>query len=48
MPDEAIRELEKAVALAPTSVKAQFNLAIAYGASPSARTGEGDRAAARR
>ena len=32
---EAIRELEKAVALAPTSVKAQFNLAVAYGASPS-------------
>jgi tetratricopeptide (TPR) repeat protein len=32
--DEAIRELEKAVALAPASVKAQFNLAIAYGASP--------------
>ena len=31
---EAIRELEKAVALAPDSVKAQFNLAIAYGASP--------------
>jgi tetratricopeptide (TPR) repeat protein len=31
---EAIRELEKAVALAPTSVKAQFNLAVAYGASP--------------
>ena len=31
---EAITELEKAVALAPESVKAQFNLAIAYGASP--------------
>ncbi len=30
--EAAIRELEKAVALAPTSVKAQFNLAIAYGA----------------
>ena len=33
--EEAIRELEKAVALAPASVKAQFNLALAYGASPS-------------
>ena len=32
-PDEAIRELEKAVALAPASVKAQFNLATAYGSS---------------
>ena len=32
-PEEAIRELEKAVALAPTSVKAQFNLATAYGSS---------------
>jgi len=31
---EAIRELEKAVALEPASVKAQFNLATAYGASP--------------
>jgi len=31
--DEAIRELERAVALAPTSVKAQFNLATAYGSS---------------
>ena len=31
---EAIRELEKAVALAPNSVKAQFNLAVAYGSSP--------------
>src|SRR5206468_5975225 len=31
--DEAIRELEQAVALAPNSVKAQFNLAVAYGAS---------------
>jgi tetratricopeptide (TPR) repeat protein len=30
---EAVRELEKAVALAPGSVKAQFNLAIAYAAS---------------
>jgi tetratricopeptide (TPR) repeat protein len=33
---EAVRELEKAVALAPTSVKARFNLAAAYGASPTA------------
>jgi tetratricopeptide (TPR) repeat protein len=32
--DEAIRELEKAVALAPASVKAQFNLAMAYSVSP--------------
>ena len=32
--EQAIRELEKAVALEPTSVKAQFNLATAYGASP--------------
>jgi tetratricopeptide (TPR) repeat protein len=29
---EAVRELEKAVSLAPASVKAQFNLALAYGA----------------
>jgi len=34
--DEAIRTLEKAVELAPASVKAQFNLAAAYGASPGA------------
>jgi tetratricopeptide (TPR) repeat protein len=33
-PDEAIRELETAVALAPGSVEAQFNLATAYGSSP--------------
>ena len=33
-PKEAIKELEKAVALAPDSVKVQFNLATAYGASP--------------
>jgi tetratricopeptide (TPR) repeat protein len=32
--EDAVRELEKAVALAPTSVKARFNLAAAYGASP--------------
>jgi tetratricopeptide (TPR) repeat protein len=32
--DAAIRELERAVALAPTSVNAQFNLAVAYGTSP--------------
>jgi tetratricopeptide (TPR) repeat protein len=32
--EQAIRELEKAVALEPSSVKAQFNLATAYGASP--------------
>ena len=32
---EAIGELEKAVALAPNSAKAQFNLAVAYGASSS-------------
>ena len=32
--EEAIRELEKAVALAPTLVKARFNLASAYGTSP--------------
>ena len=31
---EAISHLEKAVALAPGSVKAQFNLAVAYGVSP--------------
>jgi tetratricopeptide (TPR) repeat protein len=31
---EAVRELEKAVALAPGSVKALFNLAVAYGSSP--------------
>jgi tetratricopeptide (TPR) repeat protein len=33
--DEAVRELEKAVALAPGSLKAQFNLAVAYGENPS-------------
>jgi tetratricopeptide (TPR) repeat protein len=33
--EQAVTELEKAVSLAPTSVKAQFNLAQAYGASPS-------------
>jgi len=33
--EAAIRELERAVALAPTSVNAQFNLAVAYGTSPS-------------
>jgi tetratricopeptide (TPR) repeat protein len=32
--EAAIRHLEKAVAQAPTSIKAQFNLAVAYGASP--------------
>ena len=32
--EEAVQELEKAVALAPGSVKARFNLAAAYGASP--------------
>jgi tetratricopeptide (TPR) repeat protein len=32
---EAVRVLEKAVALAPTWLKAQFNLAEAYGADPS-------------
>jgi tetratricopeptide (TPR) repeat protein len=32
--EQAIVELEKAVALAPASVKAQFNLAVAYAASP--------------
>ena len=34
--EEAIRELEKAVVLAPASVMAQFNLALAYGASGTA------------
>ena len=32
--EEAIQELEKAVELAPTLVKARFNLAAAYGAGP--------------
>jgi len=31
--EEAVRELAKAVALAPGSLKAQFNLAVAYGAN---------------
>ncbi|HEU0038304.1 MAG TPA: tetratricopeptide repeat protein, partial [Verrucomicrobiae bacterium] len=31
--EQAVIELEKAVALAPDSVKAQFNLAVAYGSS---------------
>ena len=31
---EAVRVLQRAVALAPTSMKAQFNLAEAYGADP--------------
>jgi tetratricopeptide (TPR) repeat protein len=34
--EQAIRELEQAVALAPNSVKAQFNLAVAYAAGPNA------------
>jgi tetratricopeptide (TPR) repeat protein len=38
--EEAIRELEKAVALAPRSVNAQFNLAVAYGASRSRGAGK--------
>jgi tetratricopeptide (TPR) repeat protein len=33
--EQAIGELEKAASLSPTSVKAQFNLAEAYGNSPS-------------
>jgi tetratricopeptide (TPR) repeat protein len=33
--EQAISELEKAVALAPDSVKAQFNLAVAYGVGSS-------------
>src|SRR5438552_2474280 len=33
--EQAVRELEKAVALAPGSLKAQFNLAVAYGQNPS-------------
>src|SRR5262249_53216502 len=32
--DQAVKELQRAVALAPNSVKAQFNLAVAYAASP--------------
>ncbi len=32
---QSIRELEKAIALQPRLLKAQYNLAIAYGASPS-------------
>ena len=32
--EQAIRELEKALSLEPASVKAQFNLATAYAASP--------------
>jgi tetratricopeptide (TPR) repeat protein len=31
--EQAVSELEKAVSLAPDSVKAQFNLAVAYGSS---------------
>jgi tetratricopeptide (TPR) repeat protein len=37
---EGVRELEKAVTLAPGSVKAQFNLAIAYAASAGGATKE--------
>src|SRR5207247_9554868 len=33
--DLAVAELEKAVALAPGSLKAQFNLAVVYGQNPS-------------
>jgi tetratricopeptide (TPR) repeat protein len=33
--EAAVRELEKAVALAPGSLKGQFNLAVAYGTNPS-------------
>ena len=32
---EAVRELQRAVALAPGLLKAQFNLAVAYGSDPS-------------
>src|SRR3989442_1801870 len=32
---EAVMELKKAIALAPGLLKAQFNLAVAYGADPS-------------
>ncbi len=32
--EDGVRELEKAVRLAPTSVKAHFNLGVAYGAAP--------------
>jgi tetratricopeptide (TPR) repeat protein len=38
--EQAIQELEKAVALAPASLKAQFNLGVAYGASQSAGSKE--------
>jgi tetratricopeptide (TPR) repeat protein len=34
MPQRAVRELETAVRLAPASVKALYNLAMAYGVSP--------------
>ena len=37
--EAAIRELEQAVTLAPTAVKALFNLAIAYGASSNPKHG---------
>jgi Flp pilus assembly protein TadD len=33
--DQAISELEKAISIDPTLIKAQFNLAEAYGNSPS-------------
>src|SRR5207237_8163777 len=33
--EQAISDLEEAVALSPETVKAQLNLAVAYGASPS-------------
>ena len=46
--EAAIQELEKAVALAPSSVKAQFNLARRVRREPVSRLGEGDRAAASR
>ena len=39
-PEEAIRELERAVGLAPTFVKALYNLAIAYGSSPTHTSAE--------
>jgi tetratricopeptide (TPR) repeat protein len=38
--EQAIAELEKAVSLDPTSVKAQFNLAVAYGGSSNRDAGK--------
>ena len=45
-PAEAVRELERAAVLEPRLLKAQYNLALAYEASPAHGPAQGDRPAA--